>query len=421
MPHPLGRRLAAGKTTLTRAALAALLLALALCAGGCSQLASQRQAHLPAKAPVSVPASTPAQSSAQAPSQQPLQLTVDPTRPLSAHNFHHIQAALNASHQLDPSASRWTLIRIAPGLYRERLFLRRDKVVLAGSGLDRTVLQYPILRAEFLRQQQGTAAATLPRGAALSADWGAAVVNIAASDIALLDLTVHNSFALENPQHPARFDHQFAVRGFEKASRIITDRSVFATNGADTVSLWNKTDGMYYHSRSYFSGRVDLFCPRGSALVVDSDFINHKATATLWHDGELAENASVVVLRSNFDGVSGFQLGRRHYDGQFMLLGNRYSARLADTPIYRVTYPTEPARNQPNRYGDRNWFYQSRGPAYHWLADQLPTQGPLAAIAPLLLQNDSPGSLVFGGRWHPEQQLAQIRQWLQSAPSGQPR
>jgi pectinesterase len=414
MPHSLGRRLAAN---LTRSALLVLLLL----ASGCSQLASQRNTGQQQSAALTTSAVAVQQPSQQQLSQPALQLTVDPTRARSTHNFHHIQAALNASHQLDPQANRWALIRIAPGLYREQLFIRRNKVVLAGSGLDRTVLQYPILRAEFLRQQAGTAAAPLPRGAALSADWGAAVVNIAASDIALLDLTVHNSFALENPQHPARFDHQFALRGFEKASRIITDRSVFATNGADTVSLWNKADGMYYHSRSYFSGRVDLFCPRGSALVVDSDFVNHKATATLWHDGELAENASVVVLRSNFHGVSGFQLGRRHYDGQFMLLANSYSAQLADTPIYRVTYPAEPWRNQPNRYGDRNWFYQSRGPAYSWLADRLPAQGQLAAIAPLLLQSDTPGSLVFGGRWYPEQQLAQIRQWLQSAPGSQQR
>ncbi len=89
-------------------------------------------------------------------------------------------------------------------------------------------------------------------------EYGAAVVNIAASDIQLLDLAVHNSYALENPQDPARFEHQFAVRGFAKASRIITDQSQFASNGADTMSLWNKQNGVYLHRQSFFSGRVDL-------------------------------------------------------------------------------------------------------------------------------------------------------------------
>lgn len=364
----------------------------------------------------------PALSTAAVPP-QPLLLTVDSSRPRSPSNFHQIQAALDAL----PTAARsndtphWALIRIAPGVYRERLFLQRNNVVLAGSGLHNTIIEYPILRSAFLQQRQPqqsaqsstVAADALPRGAALSADWGAAVVNIAASDIALLDLTVHNSFARDNPDHPDRFEHQFAVRGFEKASRIITDRSVFASNGADTVSLWNKTDGMYYHSRSFFSGRVDLLCPRGTALVVDSDFVNHKATATLWHDGELDADQQLVVLRSQFSGVSGFTLGRRHYDGQFVLLANRYSASLADTPIYRVTYPATPARDQPNRYGDRNWFYQSQGPAYAWLSARWPSEGRLASIQPAaLLQHQAPGEWVFAGRWQPERQLAQIRRWL---------
>jgi len=358
--------------------------------------------------------------------QQPLYLTVDPKRARSRQNFHHIQAALDAIPQFIPSnqsSARWTLIRIAPGLYRERLFIQHDKVVLAGSGLDTTMLQYPILRSAFLQSRPATAPPAkpaqmvLPRGSALSADWGAAVVNIAASDVALLDITVHNSFALENPTHPQRFDHQFAIRGFEKASRIITDRSVFATNGADTASLWNKSDGLYYHSRSYFSGRVDLFCPRGSALVVDSDFVNLKATATLWHDGELDPSAKLVVLRSSFHGVTGFELGRRHYDGQFVLLGNHYSEAMADRPIYRVTYPSDPVRDQANRYGERHWFYQSQGPAYSWLQDKWPTHGELAGIAAAsLLESAEPSRLLFGDKWQPEQQLVQIRQWLAQWP-----
>jgi len=233
------------------------------------------------------------------------------------------------------------------------------------------------------------------------------VININASDIQLLDVAVHNSYALENPQDPARFEHQFAVRGFAKASRIITDQSQFASNGADTMSLWNKQNGMYLHRQSFFSGRVDLLCPRGSALVLDSDFVNHNQVATLWHDGELAASQQLVVLNSSFHGVTDFQLGRRHYDGQFVLAGNQFSSALANQPIFRRTYPDEPQRDQPNRYGDRNFYFQNQGPAYPWLADNFSAEQATAYA-----DAQSASVTVFGKHWQPLAELARTRQWL---------
>jgi pectinesterase len=333
----------------------------------------------------------------------PLWRQVAPTA--TPNSFHTIQAALDSLPTTGPDAQRWAVIRIAPGLYREKLFLKRDKVVLAGTGLSQTVIQYPELRQHFLAARQ---IAALPARADLEKDWGAAVVNIAASDIQLLDLTVHNSYALENPQDPARFEHQFAVRGFAKATRIITDQSQFASNGADTMSLWNKQNGMYLHRQSFFSGRVDLLCPRGSALVLDSDFVNYNQSATLWHDGELSPEQQLVVLNSRFHGVSGFQLGRRHYDGQFVLRGNQFSSALANQPIFRRTYPEEPHRDQPNRYGDRNFYLQNQGPAYKWLADNFS-----AAQATAYADAQSASITVFGNRWQPLAELARSRQWLE--------
>ncbi|MFC4656150.1 hypothetical protein ACFO3I_14135 [Rheinheimera marina] len=324
-----------------------------------------------------------------------LQVAADGSAP-----FRSIQSAIDSLPQDNGMPEqRWALIRIAPGLYREKLYLQRDKVVLAGHSLTDTVIQYPELRQHFLARQGETA---LPTGQGLSRDWGAAVVNIASSDIALLDLTVHNSYALDHPQDPLRFEHQFALRGFEQASRILTDRVMLSSAGADTVSLWNKQNGMYYHSRSYFSGRVDLFCPRGTAYVTNSDFVNYNNQATLWHDGELAETQKLVVTHSRFHGVSGYQLGRRHYDGQFVLLHNKFSSALANQPLFRRTYPAQPERDQPNRYGDRNYFYHNQGPAYDWLQDNLTAQQAETYTT----------AQVFNGLWQPEQQLQLFRSWL---------
>lgn len=319
--------------------------------------------------------------------------------------FQTISAALESLPQRAPDPTQWVLIRIGPGEYREKLFLRRDKVVLAGAGRDRTVIRYPELRQHFLARQHkasGQSSKPLPTGAALSQDWGAAVVNIQSSDIALLDLTVHNNYAEAFPTDPLRFEHQFALRGFEQASRIITDHCALLTAGADTLSLWNKTDGMYFHSHCRFVGRVDMVCPRGTAFIRHSEFYNLAASATLWHDGELAPAQKLVVMHSSFDGVPGFQLGRRHYDGQFYLLYNHFANTLADQPLYRRTYPQQPERDQANLYGDRNYFYQNQGPDYPWLQDNL-TKTQAQAIN---------ADWTFAGRWQPEQQLQQIRRWL---------
>ncbi len=347
-------------------------------------------------------------ASSQQPSGQPLQLWVAAD---GSAEFQTISAALDSLAQRAPDPNQWVLIRIAAGEYREKLLLRRDKVVLAGAGRDQTIIRYPELRQHFLARQQqatGQAAAPLPTGASLSQDWGAAVVNIQSSDIALLDLTVHNNYAEAFPADPLRFEHQFAVRGFEQASRIITDHCALLTSGADTLSLWNKTDGMYFHSHCRFVGRVDMVCPRGTAFIRHSEFYNLAASATLWHDGELAPAQKLVVMHSSFNGVAGFQLGRRHYDGQFYLLHNRFANTLADQPLYRRTYPQQPERDQANLYGDRNYFYQNQGPNYAWLQDNL-TKTQAEAIN---------ADWTFAGRWQPEQQLQQIRRWLANAANG---
>ncbi|RVU33261.1 pectin esterase [Rheinheimera riviphila] len=329
--------------------------------------------------------------------------------------FRTISQALDALPRLAPDPNQWVVLQLAAGTYREKIFLVRDKVVLVGMGREQTILQYPELRQHFLKRQAAANSKTaadntktvngLPTGKALSQDWGAAVVNIQSSDIALLDLTVHNSYADENPQDPERYEHQFAVRGFEQATRIITDHCALLTSGADTLSLWNKTNGMYYHSHCQFRGRVDMVCPRGTAFITHSEFINQNDSATLWHDGELNSAQKLVVMYSSFKGAKGFQLGRRHYDGQFYLLHNSFSPELADQPIFRRTYPEDPKRDQPNLYGDRNYFYQNQGPAYVWLHDNL-TKTQAAQIN---------ADWTFGGQWQPGAQLAQIRSWLQQA------
>ncbi|MDX3772980.1 pectinesterase family protein [Chromatiaceae bacterium AAb-1] len=306
----------------------------------------------------------------------------------SGASFHSIQAAIDSL----PDNNRLAIIRIGPGIYEEKLYLTRNNLVLAGAGADKTIIRYAELRSNWLKQHPD--------------DWGAAVVNIRSSDIALLGLSIHNTYGDRYQDH----EHQFAIRGFEQATRIITADCRIIAGGADTLSLWNKTAGMYYHDNCYFEGHTDMVCPRGTAFFSNSTFVNKKAYATLWHDGELHQQQKLVVRDSVFEGVPGFMLGRRHYDGQFYLINNHYSANMADKPIFRHTYPTEPHRDRANRWGDRNYFSHqvSNNLLYPWLQDNL-QQHP-AALKPEQITAD----WTFDGKWNPEQQLQRIYRLMEA-------
>lgn len=310
---------------------------------------------------------------------QPIYLTVALDGPA---DFRSIQAALNSL----PDTNQQAIILLAPGRYQEKLYFTRDKVALIGQGREHTIIEVAELRSNWLKQHPD--------------DWGSAVVNIRASDIALLRLTVKNSYGELTGDN----EHQFAMRGFESATRIITDDCAVIAGGADTLSLWNKTDGMYYHRNCYFEGHTDMVCPRGWAFFTDSTFVNKKAYATLWHDGEVAEAQKLVVRDSHFDGVPGFMLGRRHYDGQFYLINNSYSQNMADKPIFRHTYPTEPERDRANLWGDRNYFsHQDQANAiYPWLATNL-SQHPGAISAEQITAR-----WTFANRWDPEAELTRL-------------
>jgi pectinesterase len=141
------------------------------------------------------------------------------------------------------------VILIRNGVYHEKLFITKSFITLVGEDRDSTRIIYAELRKNWNDQQHHER----------SWDWGSAVVNIDtfATDITLANLTVHNNYGtLHNDE-----SHQFAVRG--GGTRIIIIHCNIIADGGDTLSLWNKKNGMYYHANCYFEGGVDYVCPRG--------------------------------------------------------------------------------------------------------------------------------------------------------------
>ena len=293
--------------------------------------------------------------------------------------FRTIQAALDAISQDNQTLKT---IVVKNGTYREKIFIKSSHVAIVGEDRDRTVIVFAELRKNWRVDHAD--------------DWGAAVVNIGdtASDIFLGNLTVHNNYGSLHGDH----DHQFAIRSGGIATRIIIVHAKIVADGGDTLSLWNTGNGMYYHADCDFEGWVDYVCPRGWCYITNSRFFGHNLTASIWHDGSKDQDQKFVVRRSSFDGVPGFPLGRNNRDGQFFLLDNRFSASMADKPIYR------PSAESAYQFPIRNYYWNNLRESgnFAWFADNLES----ADGAPRA--RDITPAWTFRGRWDPEETMPAV-------------
>lgn len=266
-----------------------------------------------------------------------------------------------------------TVILVRNGIYEEKIRIDQDYITLRGESRDGTIIRYNQLRSDWDEHPDAI---------------GPAVVNIFGDDIILDDLTVENTQSKIGP-------HAFAVYGM--GTRTLFINCNFLSKGADTVSLWNNKEGMYYHANCYFQGAVDFVCPRGWCFIRDSRFYEVRQSASLWHDGHYDSSQKFVILNSYFDGAEGFLLGRHHYDAQFYLLDCHFSKSMADRPIYLQTYD-DSTKNNPYIYGERKYFVNcaKEGEPYNWYRNNLDQASG----------NPSPKEITpewtFNGRWHPE-------------------
>jgi pectinesterase len=267
-------------------------------------------------------------------------------------DFVTIQEALNSIPQ---NHKNYFTVLIKDGIYNEKIFIEQSNLIICGESRDKTIIEFAELRKNWRQNNNDD-------------DYGSAVVNIKkdVTDIIIKSLTIINNYGKLFDDH----DHAFAIRGFEGVTRIILDDCSVISDGGDTVSLWNKDDGMYYHNNCYFEGWVDYVCPRGYCLIEDSKFYGHNLTASIWHDGSKNEDNKFVIKNSFFDGVEGFPLGRFHWDAQFYLIDCIFSSNMADKQIFFA--PSNPPRTL--QWGeDRIYFSNCKveGKDYTWLNDNL--------------------------------------------------
>ena len=293
--------------------------------------------------------------------------------------FKSIQEAINSVPQ---DNNQNVIILIRKGIYHEKLYITRSYITLVGEDRDSTRVVYAELRKNWVKEHDGS-------------DYGSATINIDSlvTNITLANLTVYNNYGSLYGDH----DHQFAIRG--GGTHIIILNCNIIADGGDTLSLWNKTDGMYYHANCYFEGWVDFVCPRGWCYITDSKFYGHNLSASIWHDGDVDRSQKFVIRYSSFDGVQEFPLARHHLDGQLYLLDCIFSRTMADTPIYRPK--TSP---RPYKWGARHYFYNCHreGGDFDWFKDNLET----AEGSPK--ESDVTAQWTFAGMWDPEETMPAV-------------
>ncbi|MGA9295574.1 MAG: pectinesterase family protein [Ignavibacteriaceae bacterium] len=266
------------------------------------------------------------------------------------------------------------VIYVKNGTYNEKFRITQDYITIKGESRDSSIIEYSQLRTDWIVDKDSI---------------GPAVINIYADDIILENLTIKNTQPLIGP-------HAFAIYG-DGTRTIILNCNVLS-KGGDTVSLWNYKTGMYYHADCTFSGSVDYVCPRGWCFIKNSKFYELRKTASIWHAGGNDINEKFVLRNCSFDGVNGFQLGRHHYEAQFYLLNCQFSKHMADTQIYRVSYPDQPEKDRPFNWGKRYYYYNCHRDScdYNWFKNNLET----AKNSPA--PSDITPAWTFDNKWDPE-------------------
>jgi len=286
-------------------------------------------------------------------------------------DFKTIQAAIEA---VPKNNAALKIILIKNGVYLEKLTIRTNFIALVGEDRDSTRIQY---------DQPYSFDSTYAEGRA--------VINIFADDITLANLTAENT-------QPQVNIHGFTVYG-DSCTRIIIINCNILSNGGDTLALWNRDTGRYYHNTLRLKGAVDFLCPRGWCYAENIDFFCTRLTTPLWHDGSHNQDQKLVVKNATFDGATEYRLARNHLDGAFYLLHCVFSEGLVNQPFYRPE--SSPA---PYKWGRRAYFFNCVRPAgnYDWFKDNL-EEAPGAPkpddITPLW---------TFAGAWDPEAALPSV-------------
>jgi PelA/Pel-15E family pectate lyase len=298
-------------------------------------------------------------------------------------HFNSIQAAIDAIPA--DSKSRHTIV-IKSGVYHEKVFIAKNNIHLKGEKRPVFGKSWSHFQNFINGEKQGKDGVIIIFSQArdihrctYADDWGAAIMNIKATDVTLENLTMVNDYGfktIENRYIPCndgtikevRHDgHQFALRCMPSTQRFEAIHCNFYSKGGDTVSPWDVENGTFYFKNCTIEGGVDMYCPRGWAYAEDCHFVCHNLNAAIWHDGTMYESSKSVLKNCSFEGDPGYKLGRYHRPAQIFLIGCSFSRDMADADIYQVN------KDSMLQWGRRVYYFDCKkeGGDYAWHKDNI--------------------------------------------------
>ncbi len=268
---------------------------------------------------------------------------------------------------------RYTIF-VKNGVYEEKVRIDRNNISLIGESRDKTVIQ-------FHQPQKAWNA---------NKDFeGPAVININADDCIIENLTIQNTMEEIGPT-------AYVIKG--SGTRTIIQNCKLLNNGANTLTLTDYQQGLYYIKNCYIEGTVDFMKAMGWCYIENCQFYQKEAIASIWHAGIESPMQKMVVKNSTFDGVQNFFLGRHHYDAQMYLINCDFTERMADKELYRKTYNNKPEKDKTYLFGDRHYYFNCEmdNGNYAWFADNLDKAFPKITAEKI------DASWTFDKQWSPE-------------------
>lgn len=254
------------------------------------------------------------------------------------------------------------VIYIKNGTYNEKITIRQDNITLRGESKENTLISFAVDEA--------------------------GVVNLLGDDIVMDNLTVENTQTNNVP-------NAFAILG-RGTRTIITNCNVISKAG-NAVAFRDYKNGLYYQAYCSFTGGADVLSLYGWCFIRNSKFFEINKTAAICHSGAYDKDQKLVIWNSSFDGIRGFELGKRQGDAQFYMLYCSFSDSMANKPMY-VADNKDSKATKLNVWGDRYYYFECHGAHvdYPWHKNNLET------AQKRLTATDLTSTWTFDGKWDPE-------------------
>ncbi|MGD9202164.1 MAG: pectinesterase family protein [Chitinispirillia bacterium] len=296
-------------------------------------------------------------------------------------DFTTIQAAINS---VSPSNSKNVTILIKNGTYIEHLGVNKSFISLIGENKEKTIIQFSIEREEWNKKN--------------GSNVGCAVINIGCTpvykkasgtvtNIVIGNLTVKNTYNDAGVK-------TMAIKDEGNSNKVYVVNCIVWSKGHDTISLWTKKTGMYYHANCDFTGSVDFVCPRGWCYAVACNFYQTSKGAPLWHEVASGTTQKFTIRSGRFMQAAG-------NSSNFKLLNQNNSSNLG-TRYYLLDCMVS-AKCDTKGKATEAYFHNCHGEANDqtWYASNL-------SSSPAKKQEVVTSKWTFDNKWDPENEMPSV-------------